>query len=109
MGHPSEMYRDLETAGSSDAALKEGNRRSAEAGCPKPNRCGNAPYGTGWQCDEFPFKSTDRSRVMQKGVPPINRCVPERQNRCKLHHNLTRLECTLVLTLFTIVQGNVLK
>lgn len=111
MGHPSEMYWDKKTSGRSKEAVSLGKKRSAEAGCTSNNRCSEPPYEEkyAFECDEFPFKSTDPSRAMSKKIPAINRCVPSRHNKCKSDHNLTQLGCALILTLLTIVQGNALK
>ncbi|KAM0712884.1 hypothetical protein Q7P35_000334 [Cladosporium inversicolor] len=58
-------------------------RRSVRNTIPDPR--GDTSYPPNekgeWQCDEFPFKSTDPSRMMSKRIPSINRCVPARQNR----------------------------
>ncbi|PYH87693.1 hypothetical protein BO71DRAFT_436470 [Aspergillus ellipticus CBS 707.79] len=47
------------------------DRRSRTAGCGSSNRCSRAPYGSGYQCDEYPFKSVQEA---DRGNQ-INRCV----------------------------------
>ncbi|GLA86454.1 hypothetical protein AtubIFM56815_010721 [Aspergillus tubingensis] len=37
------------------------DRRSREAGCGSSNRCSKSPYGRGYQCDEYPFRSVRES------------------------------------------------
>ena len=51
--------------------------RAKTAGCGSGNRCGKDPYGSKYQCDEFPFRSVTRD----DGAKPVNRCVPAEQNR----------------------------
>jgi hypothetical protein len=64
--------------------LAELNSRSKSAGCGSNNRCGKPPYsGKNYDCDEFPFKSIDQDRLEHAHIPSINRCVPQRQNKCK--------------------------
>ncbi|PKY06739.1 hypothetical protein P168DRAFT_288652 [Aspergillus campestris IBT 28561] len=51
--------------------------RSSKAGCRSNNGCSKSPYGSGYQCDEFPFKSV---READRGGQ-LNRCVLARYNR----------------------------
>lgn len=53
--------------------------RAKTAGCGSGNRCSKSPYGSGCQCDEFPFRSVTRP----SGFLPVNRCVPSGQNRAQ--------------------------
>ncbi|KAI5866515.1 hypothetical protein GGS23DRAFT_614986 [Durotheca rogersii] len=43
--------------------------RRNSAGCSRNNRCGESPYGSGYECDEFPFAETTG------GGSRFNRCV----------------------------------
>ncbi|KAE8154310.1 hypothetical protein BDV25DRAFT_147933 [Aspergillus avenaceus] len=52
------------------------SKRSRLAGCGSGNRCSKAPYGKGYQCDEYPFKSVKEA---DKGKQ-VNRCVKGRYN-----------------------------
>ncbi|BCS13777.1 hypothetical protein ALUC_60333S [Aspergillus luchuensis] len=52
------------------------DRRSREAGCGSSNRCSKSPYGRGYQCDEYPFRSV---RESDRGGQ-VNRCVLARYN-----------------------------
>lgn len=94
MQFPSEMYWDKLTDGDSPEALEVAEARRREAGCQIGNRCTKSPYENkrAWECDEFPFKTTDRGRLMHKDTLPINRCVPRMQNKCELHQHLLRLK-----------------
>lgn len=67
----------------------EGTTRSKNAGCGNRSRCKNDPYGEGYQCDEFPFKSVD-----PEGEQPINRCVPAVQNNGKFKVETSHRERT---------------
>ncbi|PKY03800.1 hypothetical protein P168DRAFT_327839 [Aspergillus campestris IBT 28561] len=51
-------------------------KRSRLAGCGSGNRCSKPPYGAGYQCDEFPFKSVKEA---EKGNQ-VNRCVKRHYN-----------------------------
>lgn len=50
--------------------------RSDGAGCGSNNRCSKPPYGSKFQCDEYPFKSTKNA----DNTIAVNRCVPGAQN-----------------------------
>ena len=93
MQFPSEMYWDKLTDGDSPEALEVAEARRREAGCQIGNRCTKSPYENkrAWECDEFPFKTTDRGRLMHKDTLPINRCVPRMQNKCEPDHRLLQL------------------
>lgn len=93
MEFPSAMYYDKKTAGDSSEALEVAEARRREAGCQIGNRCTEAPYESknAWECDEFPFKTTDRDRLAHRDTLPINRCVPRKQNKCKPDHRLSQL------------------
>ena len=93
MDFPSEMYWDKMTDGNSPEALEVAEARRREAGCQIGNRCTKPPYEEkrSWECDEFPFKTTDRGRLMHKDTLPINRCVPRMQNKCEPDHGLLQL------------------
>ncbi|PWY89147.1 hypothetical protein BO70DRAFT_418166 [Aspergillus heteromorphus CBS 117.55] len=54
-------------------------QRTRGAGCGRPNRCSRPPYGSGYQCDEYPFKSV---RESDRGNQ-VNRCVAARQNNAQ--------------------------
>lgn len=109
MGHPAQMYWDKKTSAGSPDSAAAGKKRRELAGCGSNNRCSKPPYGKGFDCDEFPFKSIDPGRLMHTSIPSINRCVPSRSNKRKSSPNLTRLEGTLILTLLHTVQGNALR
>ncbi|OJZ85906.1 hypothetical protein ASPFODRAFT_46974 [Aspergillus luchuensis CBS 106.47] len=55
------------------------DRRSREAGCGSSNRCSKSPYGRGYQCDEYPFRSV---RESDRGGQ-VNRCVLARYNNAQ--------------------------
>ena len=89
MNLPSAMWWDKRTSEEGPEALAVAEARSKAAGCQINNRCSKPPYEKVWECDEFPFKTTDPARMMQPaGAVPINRCVPRIQNKCKSNHCL---------------------
>jgi hypothetical protein len=92
MEFPSKMYYDKKTAGDSPEALAIAETRRSAAGCQIGNRCTKSPYEKkgAWECDEFPFKTTDRSRMMHRDTLPINRCVPRMQNKCESDRYFTQ-------------------
>lgn len=57
----------------------DGDKRSTKAGCGSRNRCSKSPYGTGYQCDEYPFKSVKESDAGGQ----VNRCVKSGYNNGK--------------------------
>jgi hypothetical protein len=92
MEFPSKMYYDKKTAGDSPEALAIAETRRSAAGCQIGNRCTKSPYEKkgAWECDEFPFKTTDRNRMMHRDTLPINRCVPRMQNKCESDRYFTQ-------------------
>ncbi|KAI0582606.1 DNase-NucA-NucB domain-containing protein [Pyrenophora tritici-repentis] len=56
-----------------------GRSRSRKAGCGSKNRCSKSPYGTAYQCDEFPFKSVQESDAGGQ----VNRCVKKGYNNAQ--------------------------
>lgn len=68
---PSRLYWDKP-----DGPTKQS--RANNAGCKSSNRCSQNPYGSNFQCDEYPFRS-----VQPPVDLPVNRCVPAAQNRAQ--------------------------
>lgn len=101
------MFWDKKAARGSPNGSKVGSDRSANAGCDGKSRCKKAPYGSGWQCDEFPFKSVEPDKSGR--VTPFNRCVPKSHNTGEFYYSIIDLSNTYILTLLSVGQGNVLK
>lgn len=49
------------------------DERREKAGCGRNNRCSKDPYGSGFECDEFPFAMSSQGSAGGQ----INRCVPD--------------------------------